>query len=48
MIQITEEILQKDTYLLYIHSPFCGTCHVAREMLGKIESVHQTDVFFMK
>ncbi|TXL64940.1 thioredoxin family protein [Cerasibacillus terrae] len=46
MIQITEEILQKDTYLLYIHSPFCGTCHVAREMLDKIESVHQTDVFY--
>ncbi|HLR79896.1 MAG TPA: thioredoxin family protein [Bacillota bacterium] len=46
MLQITEEILQKDRFMLYIHTPFCGTCHVARSMLDKIETTHRTHLFY--
>ncbi|WP_284141720.1 MULTISPECIES: thioredoxin family protein [unclassified Virgibacillus] len=46
MKQVTEETLKKDHYLLYIYTPFCGTCSVARAMLEKIESVHQTAIFY--
>lgn len=45
MQEITKERLEKGNYLLFIYSPFCGTCHVARSMLEKIESVHQTELF---
>lgn len=41
----TDEQLEKERYLLYIYSPFCGTCHLARSMLSKIESVHKVDIF---
>jgi hypothetical protein len=37
--------LEQGDYLLFIHSPFCGTCHVARSMLEKIESIHREDIF---
>ncbi|GAB3057672.1 thioredoxin family protein [Virgibacillus ainsalahensis] len=46
MQQITNEVLQEDRYLLYIYTPFCGTCKLARTMLDKIESVHKEDVFY--
>lgn len=46
MQQITKEQLQDGNYLLFIFSPFCGTCHVARAMLEKIESIHQQTIFF--
>ncbi len=38
--------MTQDHYLLYIHTPFCGTCHVARSMLAEIERAHQQDIFF--
>jgi thiol-disulfide isomerase/thioredoxin len=44
--QLNEETLKEKDLLLYIYTPFCGTCHLARTMLEKIESVHQTDVFY--
>lgn len=31
--------------LTFIHSPFCGTCHLAREMLQTLEAVFEKDVF---
>jgi len=34
-----------ENYLLYIHTPFCDTYHVARSFLEKIENTHQQDVF---
>lgn len=43
---ITDETLTRDHYLLYIHTPFCGTCALARTMLDKIEAVHQADIFY--
>ncbi|WP_246570113.1 thioredoxin family protein [Lentibacillus saliphilus] len=43
---MTEAQLQEDNYLLYIHTPFCGTCHLARTILDKIEAVHGEHIFF--
>lgn len=31
--------------MLYIHSPFCGTCHLAKSMVDKIEHIHGTPLF---
>jgi len=44
--QITNELLNQERFLLYIHTPFCGTCHLARSMLAQIESVHKSDIFY--
>lgn len=46
LLEIRKEQLTEPTYLLYIHTPFCGTCHLAKQMLDKIESVHQKDIFY--
>ncbi|OZU88862.1 thiol reductase thioredoxin [Virgibacillus indicus] len=46
MQQITNRQLETGDYLLYIYTPFCGTCQLARAMLTKIESVHKEDVFY--
>ncbi|SFA90454.1 Thioredoxin [Lentibacillus halodurans] len=46
MQQINDEVLKEDCYLLYIYTPLCGTCALARTMLDKIESVHQQDIFY--
>lgn len=45
MQPITEEQLKENHYLLYIYTPFCGTCHLAKTMLNQIESVHQEAIF---
>jgi len=44
--QINDDILDEEHYILFIHSPFCGTCHVARDMLNKIETIHKQDIFY--
>jgi len=44
--EINQQLLEKDTLLLYIHTPFCGTCHIARSMLEKIESIHGQHIFY--
>lgn len=41
----TEEIEKQESYLLYIYSPFCGTCHLARSILETIEEVHGNTLF---
>lgn len=46
MKQITGEQLKQAQFILFIHTPFCGTCQVARKMLHQIESVHKTDIFY--
>lgn len=46
MQEVTEELLDKERYILFIHTPFCGTCALARTMLAKIESVHNGDIFY--
>ncbi|MDY0395991.1 thioredoxin family protein [Virgibacillus halophilus] len=45
MEKATKDMLQADHYILFIHSPFCGTCQLARSMLHQIEEVHQQDIF---
>ncbi|HLR54293.1 MAG TPA: thioredoxin family protein [Pseudogracilibacillus sp.] len=30
---------------VFIYSRFCGTCHVARSFLDKIEQVHNEEIF---
>jgi thioredoxin-like negative regulator of GroEL len=32
--------------LLFIHTPFCGTCQLARKMLETIEHTMNKDVFY--
>lgn len=44
--EITKDILEKDTYLLYIHTPFCGTCHIARSFLHQIETAIEREIFY--
>lgn len=46
MQQITNEQLEFKDYILYIYTPFCGTCQLARAMLTKIESIHKEDIFY--
>ena len=47
MQEITaDELEKKQNYLLFIHTPFCGTCHVARSFLEKIETTHKQNVFY--
>ncbi|WP_099159986.1 thioredoxin family protein [Virgibacillus ndiopensis] len=46
MQAITNETLEQENYLLYIYTPFCGTCSLARSMLDKIESVHKQEIFY--
>lgn len=44
--QVNDDILKQNHFLLFITTPFCGTCHLAEEMLQKIESVHKQDIFY--
>ncbi|MFC2947181.1 thioredoxin family protein [Virgibacillus sediminis] len=46
MKQFTKEISEQENFLVYIYTPFCGTCQLARSMLEKIEQVHKQDIFF--
>lgn len=47
MQEVTGEILEnKQDLLLYIHTPFCGTCHIARSFLEKIEKTLKQDIFY--
>ncbi|MFD1039663.1 thioredoxin family protein [Virgibacillus byunsanensis] len=46
MQQITDQKKEKSNYLLYVYTPFCGTCSLAKSMLDKIESVHGENIFY--
>ncbi|HZW68684.1 MAG TPA: thioredoxin family protein [Pseudogracilibacillus sp.] len=47
MIEATaKQLAKKETYLLYIYTPFCGTCHVARQFLEHVEATLQQDIFY--
>lgn len=46
MKEITSEVLNKDLNgMVFIYTKFCGTCHVARSFLDKIEATHQQNIF---
>lgn len=40
------QLEQKEDFLLYIHTPFCGTCHVARSLLDTIETTLEQTIFY--
>jgi len=44
--QMTKELLEKEDILLFIHTPFCGTCHLADSMLRMIETAHRKELFY--
>jgi thioredoxin-like negative regulator of GroEL len=46
MQKVTSKDLEKDSYLLFIYTPLCGTCTVGRAMLEKIEAIHGEDIFY--
>ncbi|WP_042222640.1 thioredoxin family protein [Oceanobacillus manasiensis] len=46
MQEITTKQLEDGDFLLYIYTPFCGTCSLARAMLEKIEQVHKETIFY--
>lgn len=46
MQEITDDILEKENLLLYIHTPFCGTCHIARSFVNQIEQALNKDIFY--
>lgn len=46
MKEVTNDILNREDYLIYIHTPFCGTCHVANSMLRQIEAAHNLEFFY--
>lgn len=41
-----EQLEKKDSYMLFVYTPFCGTCTVGRAMLEKIEGIHGMDIFY--
>lgn len=46
MIKADENILAKDNYLLYIETPFCGTCYFAKQILTEIETKFNKEIFY--
>lgn len=43
---VTKELLKEKSYILYIYTPFCGTCHLANSMLKQIEMAHDEQIFY--
>ena len=47
MKEISEQVLQsEEEAFIFIYSRFCGTCHVARGFLQKIENTHREEIFY--
>lgn len=40
------ELLDEKNILLYIYTPLCGTCNIARSMLKQIEMTHHQQFFY--
>ncbi|GIO23715.1 thioredoxin family protein [Oceanobacillus sp. J11TS1] len=45
MKQFNETEINNDRFILYIYTPFCGTCSVARAMLENVERMQQEIIF---
>ncbi|MEK4302322.1 thioredoxin family protein [Oceanobacillus sp. FSL W8-0428] len=45
MKQFNEAEVSHHRLILYIYTPFCGTCTVARAMLENVEKMHKEDIF---
>ncbi len=46
MKDFKRELLNEDNFLLFIYTPLCGTCNLARSMLYKIEMAHDQQLFY--
>ncbi|GGM35787.1 thioredoxin-like protein YusE [Paraliobacillus quinghaiensis] len=49
MISITRNnlhIVEHPGKMIFIHSPFCGTCHVARRILNGMEEKANESIFY--
>ncbi len=51
MIEINQEQVhfltqKKDYHIVFVNSPFCGTCKVARRMLEYIEGILKRETFY--
>ncbi|MDL4839928.1 thioredoxin family protein [Aquibacillus rhizosphaerae] len=48
MKEITLEVLKDETkeLILFIHTPLCGTCHIARKMLVTVEVMKNNLTFY--
>lgn len=42
----TNDLNKCSETFIFIHSPFCGTCHLARKMLAMIEETYEQDLFY--
>lgn len=42
----SDQLVKKEDALIFIYSRFCGTCHVARSFLDKIELTHNLEIFY--
>lgn len=42
----SSQLTEKKDAFVFIYSRFCGTCHVARGFLNKIENTHQDEIFY--
>ncbi|WP_080875161.1 thioredoxin family protein [Oceanobacillus timonensis] len=45
MKHFNEAEMNHHRLILYIYTPFCGTCSVARAMLENVERLHEEDIF---
>lgn len=46
MKKYSPDLLKKDHFLLYIYTPLCRTCNIARSMLKQIEMAHDQELFY--
>lgn len=46
MIKADKNILEEESYLLYIETPFCGTCFFAKQILEEIETKFSKEIFY--
>ncbi|MFQ3544787.1 thioredoxin family protein [Halobacillus rhizosphaerae] len=44
--EVNSQLAKEPIALTFIHSPFCGTCHLARKMLTTIELSYNKEVFY--
>lgn len=46
MIKANKKMLEQDNYLLYVETPFCGTCYFAKKILEEIETKFNKEIFY--
>lgn len=46
MKEVSQKVLKEDNYMIYIHTPFCATCHIANFFLRQIEAAHDQHFFY--